>query len=402
MKMKRIVFPVLACALLLVGCAAGQGSASSIPAAPAVSAPAEPAATPIPTPEPTAEPVPTHTPAPASLLEYTTLPLENTKKTPANYWTAYFENPSNPAAVDYARQLAMGLYNNDVDAVRAACSDRVLTDSFPLNDLDRLNISEFSLEGGRYEVPYLFLTVTDPGNTPFLRGEHIYHLNYDETGKIRWLSPSLSTDSSQSIGLASYRESLGEDVSFCGYASAELTNPLGLTWGSATLHCYDAYWVLDEGSDSHHYENRNEQDLGPVDAPPYGITSYAVPPEENILTGDQLQWVCDSLNAHFAALADGSYQSEFDTAPGNSALLSAWDAAVPLPAAIVPEALRSCVSQDNWGNPCIQVWVPLPQNCWAVIKTNSNLTGSEDAIDYFLGFNYCQTVPAALAAVLPQ
>ena len=396
--MKLSVYAMLACALLLAGCAVGEGSAASAPAVPFVSTTAEPAMTPEPTPEPT----PTPTPEPSSLLEYTTLPLENTKKTPANYWTAYFENPSNPAAVDYARQLAMGLYNNDVDAVRAACSDSVLTDSFPLNDLDGLNISEFSLEGGRYEVPYLFLTVTDPGSTPFLRGEHIYHLDYDETGKIRWLSPSLSTDSSQSIGLASYRESLGEDVSFCAYASAELTNPLGLTWGPATLHCYDAYWVLDEGSDSHHYENRNERDLGPVDAPPYGISTYAVPPEGNILTDDQLQIVCDSLNAHFAALADGSYMGEFDSVPGNDALLSAWDAAIPLPVSVTPEALRSSRTTDSAGNTSASIWVPLPNNCWAVIAANNSYSSSEDAIDYLFGFTYCQAVPDALAAVLPQ
>ena len=398
----RIICAMLACALLLAGCAAGEGSAAVGSAEPAVSTAAKPAVTPEPTMEPTPQPTPAPTPEPSSLLEYTTLPLDNTKKTPANYWTAYFENPSNPAAVDYARQLAMGLYNNDVDAVRAACSDRVLSGDFPLNDLDGLNISAFSLEGGRYDVPYLSLTVTDPGNTPFLRGRHIYYLNYDETGKIRWLSPSLSNDSPQSIGLASYRASLSEDVAFCGYASAELTNPLGLTWGPASLQCYDAYWVPNEEDDGHHYENRNEQDLGPVDAPPYGITSYDVPPEGNSLTGSQLENVCEALNKRFSALADGSYMGEFDASPGNDALLSAWDAAVPLPVAVTPEALRSCASQDNWGAPCAEIWVPLPQNCWAIIKTNAHYTGSEGIIDDSFSFNYYQTVPAALAAVLPQ
>lgn len=398
----RITYAALACALLLAGCAAGEGIAVSSSAEPAVSTAAEPAITPEATAEPTPEPTPAPTPNPASLLEYTTLPLDNTKKTPANYWTAYFENPSNPAAVDYACQLAMGLYNNDVDAVRAACSDRVLSGDFPLNDLDGLNISAFSLEGGRYDVPYLSLTVTDPGNTPFLRGRHIYYLNYDETGKIRWLSPSLSNDSPQSIGLASYRASFSEDVAFCGYASAELTNPLGLTWGSASLQCYDAYWVPNEDDDGHHYENRSVQDLGSVEAPPYSITSYAVPPDGNVLTDTKLEVVCEALNQFFAALADGSYTNEFYTTPSNDALLSAWDAAVPLPLAVTPEALRSCASQDNWGAPCAEIWVPLPQNCWAVIKTNAHCTGSEGIIDDSFSFNYYQTVPAALAAALPQ
>lgn len=175
-----------------------------------------------------------------------------------------------------------------------------------------------------------------------------------------------------------------------------------LSWGPASLQCYDACWVSNEEDDGHHYENRNVQDLGAVEAPPYGITSYAVPPDGNALTDDEMQWVCDSLNAHFAALADGSYMDEFDSAPGNDALLSAWDAAVPLPVAVTPDALRSCASQDNWGESCTQVWIPLPQNCWAVIKTNTSITSNEDAIDYFSVFNYYQTIPDALAVVLPQ
>ena len=75
---------------------------------------------------------------------------------------------------------------------------------------------------------------------------------------------------------------------------------------------------------------------------------------------------------------------------------------VPLPVAVTPKALRSCASQDNWGAPCAEIWVPLPQNCWAVIKTNAHYTGSEGIIDDSFSFNYYQTVPAALAAVLPQ
>lgn len=400
MKM-HACFLCVACALLLAGCTAGEGSVVSSSAAPSVSTAAESAATPEPTAEPSPEPTPAPTPEPSSLLEYTALPLDNTKKTPANYWTAYFENPSNPAAVDYARQFAMGLYNNDVDAVRAACSDRVLNGDFPLNDLDGLNISEFSLEGGRYEVPHLSLTVTDPGNTPFLRGRHIYYLNYDETGKIRWLSPSLSNDFPQSIGLASYRASLSEDVAFCGYASAELTNPFGLTWGPATLHCYDAYWVPNEEDDGHHYENRNEQDLGPVDAPPYGITSYDVPPEGNSLTDSQLENVCEALNKYFASLADGSYVGEFDSTPGNDALLSAWDAAVPLPVSITPAALRSRSEADSIGTPYTDIWIPLPEDCWAVVSIYSDFSNAS-SIEFLYAFRYYQSVPDALVAVLPQ
>lgn len=396
----RIVCAALTCAFLLAGCAAGEGSAAVSSAVPSVSTVAEPAVTPEPTAEPTPEPTPAPTPDPASLLEYTTLPLDDTQKIPANYW--YSMTLHDDTALENARRLAEGLYCSDADAVRAACSDSVLTDTFPLSDLSGLHVTEFSLSGGTYDAPYLSLTVIDPGNTPFLRGRHEYYLWFDEDSKVDWLSPFPLYDGAQSVTLASYYESRNEDLSFWGITSAELTNPLGLTWGPATLQCYDAYWVPNEEDDGHHYEDRNVQDLGAVDAPPYGITSYAVPPEGSVLTDDEAQWVCESLNAHFAALADGSYMGEFDSAPGNDALISGWAAAVPLPVAVTPEALRSCVSQDNWGEPCTQIWVPLPQNCWAVIKTNTNYTGSEDIIDYFFAFNYCQSVPAALAAVLAQ
>lgn len=395
----RIVCAALTCAFLLTGCAAGEGSAAVSSVEPSVSTAAEPAVTPEPTVEPTPEPTPT--PDPASLLEYTTLPLDSTKETPANFWW-YSMSLRDDTAKENAHRLAMGLYNNDVEEVRAVCSERVLTETFPLSDLDGLNVTETALYGGEYDSPFLSLTVTDPGNTPFLRGRHEYYLSFDADGKVDWLGRSPLYEETQSVTLASYRQSLSEDVSFWGITSAELTNPLGLTWGPATLQCYDAYWVPNEDDDGHHYEDRNVQDLGTVDAPPYGITSYAVPPEGSVLTDDEAQWVCDSLNAHFAALADGSYMDEFDSAPGNDALLSDWDAAVPLPVSVTPEALRSCASQDNWGEPCTQIWVPLPQNCWAVIKTSANYTGSEDIIDYFFAFNYYQSVPTALAAVLAQ
>ena len=48
----RIICTMLACVLLLAGCAAGEGTAVSSSAEPAVSTAAEPAIT----PEPTAEP----------------------------------------------------------------------------------------------------------------------------------------------------------------------------------------------------------------------------------------------------------------------------------------------------------------------------------------------------------
>ena len=165
----RITCAALACTLLLAGCAAGEGTAVSSSAEPSVSTAAEPAITPEPTAEPTPEPTPAPTPNPASLLEYTMLPLDSTKETPANFWW-YSMSLRDDTAKENAHRLAMGLYNNDVEEVRAACSERVLTDTFPLDDLDGLNVTEAALYGGEYDSPFLSLTVTNPGNTPFLCG----------------------------------------------------------------------------------------------------------------------------------------------------------------------------------------------------------------------------------------
>ena len=396
----RITCAALACTLLLAGCAAGEGTAVSSSAEPSVSTTAEPAITPEPTAEPTPEPTPAPTPNPASLLEYTMLPLDSTKETPANFWW-YSMSLRDDTAKENAHRLAMGLYSNDVDEVRAACSERVLTDTFPLDDLDGLNVTEAALYGGEYDSPFLSLTVTDPGNTPFLCGRHEYYLSFDADGKVDWLGRSPLYEDTQSVTLASYYESPSEDVSFWGITSAELTNPLGLTWGPASLQCYDAYWVPNEEDDGHHYENRNEQDLGPVDAPPYGITSYDVPPEGNSLTGSQLENVCEALNKRFSALADGSYMGEFDASPGNDALLSAWDAAVPLPVSVTPEALRSRSEEDTIGTTYTDIWIPLPENCWAVVSVYSDFSDAS-SVEFLYAFRYYQSIPTTLAAVLPQ
>lgn len=210
-----IACTILSCVLLLAGCAAGEGSAATSSPAPSVSTPSEPAVTPEPTVEPTPAPTPAPTPDPASLLEYTTLPLDSTKETPASSWW-YSMSLRDDTAKENARRLAMGLYNNDVAEVRAACSERVLTDTFPLGDLDGLNVTEAALYGGTYDSPFLYLTVTDPGNTPFLRGRHEYYLWFDENGKVDWLSRFPHYDDTQSVTLSGYSQSLSEDVSFLG------------------------------------------------------------------------------------------------------------------------------------------------------------------------------------------
>ena len=403
----HIVSVALACTLLLAGCAAGEGSVVSSPAAPSVSS-AEPAAAPEPTAEPTPEPTPTPAPDPASLLEYTMLPLNMTQDDATACQLDTLHIPDNPEAEDYARQFAWGLYHRDADAVRAACSDRALSGSFPLNDLDELCITEFSLGGGEYETPFLTLTVADPGSTPLLRGQQSYYLSYDSDGKVDWLSPyGPGATSDYKLQVARYDQTVaddalqpGEDCTFIAIAAGDAADTLGLVPAAANLECYDNYWLLNDDGEGN-YEARNQQTLGAVDAPPYGITRYGVPPDGNVLTDNKLEVVCEDLNQFFAALADGSYTDEFYATPGNAALLSAWDAAVPLPAAVTPDVLRTITSKDAWGNPITTVWVPLPENCWAVVRVNSE-SSSENAIDDLLGFTYYQSVPTSLAAVLPQ
>ena len=402
------IYVALACALLLAGCAAGEGSAAASSAEPSVSTAAEPAITPEPTVEPIPEPTPAPTPAPASLLEYTTLPLDATQddSTACQLDTLHISN--NPEAENYARQFAWGLYNRDVNAVRAACSDRALSGSFPLDDLNGLCITEFSLGGGEYETPFLTLTVADPGNTPLLRGQHSYYLDYDSDGKIDWLclyGPGAALD--YKLSVARYDQTIEDDAlpsdgerTFIATATGDAADTLGLIPAAANLECYDNYWLLDDDAQGR-YEKRNQQALGTVDAPPYGITRYGVPPEGNALTDNKLEIVCEALNQHLAALANGSYTGQYYTAPCNEAQLSAWDAAVPLPVSVTPDVLRSLSTEDCYGTPCTDIWVPLPENCWAILTINSNFSGA-DTIEFAYLTRYCQAIPDALAAVLPQ
>ncbi len=385
----RVVCAALACAFLLAGCAAGEGSAAVSSVEPSVSTAAEPAITPEPTAEPTPEPTPTPTPDPSSLLEYTTLPLDDTKEAPANFWWSDF-TPNNEASKKYGLQFAMGLYNSDIDTVRSACSDSVLTNDFPLGDLDGLNVTEFYLSGGTYDVPCLTLTITNPGATPLLRGRHTYTISFDSEGKLNWMSPySPGEDFRSDLQYANFYKGIRNGLSLVAYVSAEPTDPLGLTGGPGELYYYESY---QEGKS-------DTQDLGPASAPPYGIKIYNVPPEGNSLTEEQLTSVCETLNQRFAALADGSFQSSFYNQPGNNALLSGWDAAVPLPVSVTPDYLRSFINDDPTGSPTISIWVPLPQNCWAVYTT-MDISLSEDS--GLINPVFYQSVPTALAAVLAQ
>ena len=380
-------FISLLCALLLAGCAAGEWTA------PVPSATAAPAPSPTATPEPT----PTPTPDPVSLPEYTTLPLSDAKSTPAaSWWEAI--TPYNDDAKEYARRFAMGLYNNDPDEVRAACADSVLTEDFPLNDLTGLNVTEFNLSGGRYDAPTLMLTVTDPGATPLLRGRHYYTISYDGDGKINWLSLyNPGPDFGGDLQYANYSTSLGEDRRLIITANADPADTLGLLGLQPKLTCRKYYW---NGTTN---EYSDWQDFGPVDAPPWGITQYEIPPEGNCLSEEELTTVCDALNREFAALAEGTYQTYWYNTPGNDAQLSAWDAAVPLPVSITPDMLRSEVDEQPNGFHILSIYLPLPQDCWAVYSVaEESLAEGSSSLDDLPDPYFCQSLPAAAVAVLPQ
>lgn len=387
----------LACTLLLAGCAAGQGSASSAVSA---ASPAPAAAEPTAAPEPTATSTPT--PDPSSLLDYTALPLDTA------CWADFLYIPNQPKAADYARQFVWGLYNRDVDSVRAACSPRALDGNFPLDDLDGLCITSFGLSGGEFDSPSLTITVADPGATPLLRGMHSYYLGYASEGKVDWISlygPGAALDYKLRIARFDQRIAAnflqpGENCTFTATATGDAADALGLIPAAPQLECYGTYWFQnDSGNDE--YETRDQQTLGTIEAPPYGITRYGVPPDGNVLTDNKLEVVCKALNAHFAALTDGSYHDEVHPTPGNMAQLSAWDAAVPLPVSVTPEALRSRIAENTGASPCTDIWVPLPKSCWAVFTIKSNFAGAE-AIKFKDLPYYCQSLPAAVAAVLPQ
>jgi len=57
--------------------------------------------------------------------------------------------------------------------------------------------------------------------------------------------------------------------------------------------------VLNEDDDGTTTRTAACRTLAPSEAPPYGITSYAVPPNGNVLTDTKLEVVCEALNQFF-------------------------------------------------------------------------------------------------------
>lgn len=387
--------------LLLVACG-GPLLPDSAEAPPA----GEPAATAAPAPQPTAtpQPTPTPTPDPSLALQYQMLPVTWEGKAFGSYesetWQ-FMPRAEAEAARKNGYLLAQGLYEGDAEKVRAALSDRVLAAGNPLEELDGLKIAEIMLAGGLYEIPYMSLTVVDPGVTPLLAGEHTYNLWFDETGKVDFFSPFYMwvTDALAegedwvSLGNGGGRETIQGDTLQGVYYSIQgrLADPLGLR--AAEVRGTRVQYHAARQPDGMWGENVEEEETyipGKWPLPLDLHETYGEPPEGNVLSPEERQQVCDQLNRKFASLRDGTYDDGFGGDPARK-ILYAWDNARPLPLTVTPESLRSRrYSQRNPDIPSgVSVWVPLPDHCWVVY----NIAESGGAAGEMSGPSYVLEVP---------
>lgn len=189
---------LLLCAVLLAGCTAPAAQSGASP-------PVQNSA-----PAPSSASAAQSAAAPSGQAEqplvYEPLPLSREKKTPPAFEQATAQFDREQTEKQNAYKLALGLYNNDKQAVAEACfgeNASAETDyaydmglAFPFNDLDGLVVTDFYLGGGKYESPFIALTVADPGATGLLRGAHSYYVGFADGGDsaqpkgvVNWLSP---------------------------------------------------------------------------------------------------------------------------------------------------------------------------------------------------------------------
>lgn len=338
-----------------------------------------PAATGEPTPTPTAAPTPT--PDPSAQLEYETLTLPLTPQPPHVYDGQFM--PNNDAGHDNGLAFVEALYTNDSEALRSVLSDPLLDSGLPLPDLTGLVITDVSLYGGVYESPFATLTIADPGATGLPVGNHEFRFSFDEEDKISGFSAldgDLEDDVAQGMGLepGAWIQLGSLDVTDTHKDNVYLTSAtrvvgrkldaLGWAVGEVRAFAVTERRTYDGDNNLVEYAMTSCEEL-PGDWPVSKCRYewYTQPPAGNCLSDAQLQSVSDQLNTLFAQLRDGTYTWEWEDDPVR-AVLDLWDAARPVPVAVTPEVLRSDVLQ--YPNPDIapetQVWVPLPDDCWAV------------------------------------
>ena len=364
---------------------------------------ATPAATVEPTPTPTAAPTPT--PDPSAGLDYEMLTLPTTPQPPHVYDGQFM--PNNAAGHDNGLAFVEALYTNDTEKLRSVLSDSLLDSGLPLPDLTGLVITDVSVGGGLYEVPYATLTIADPGATGLPAGNHEFRFSFDAEGKVEEFylqdgdledavarGMGLEPGAWIQLGSLDVKDTLEDDAHLTAATRVvgRKQDALGWTVGEVRAFAITERKVYDGHSNLTEYAMTSCQEL-PGDWPVLRNRTdwYTQPPEGNCLSDEQLQSVSDQLNDLFARLLDGTYTGEWVDDPVRAAL-SVWDAARPVPVAVTPEVLRSDVLQ--YPNPDIapqtRVWIPLPDSCWAVCSLTE-----EGSLNPNFSFSFALAAPAA-------
>lgn len=340
---------------------------------------ANPAATMEPTPTPTAAPTPT--PDPSARLDYETLTLPSAPQ-PPHIYDSYFMTQN-----DTARQngctFVEALNTNDAEKLRSVLSDSLLESDLPLPDLTGLVITDVSMGGGVYEVPYATLTIAEPGATGLPAGDHEFRFSFDEEDKINGFSTldgDLEDEVAQGMGLepGAWMQLGSLDVTDNRKDNVYLTSAtrvvgrkqdaLGFAVGEVRAFAITERRTYDGDNNLVEYAMTSCEELpGEWPVPRDRYERYMQPPTGNCLSDAQLQSVSDQLNTLFTQLRDGTCTGGGEDDPTRAAL-NVWDASRPVPVAVTPEVLRSDVLQ--YPNPDIapqtRIWVPLPDGCWAV------------------------------------
>lgn len=358
---------------------------------------------PSPSPAPTAAPASTPAQETMPPLEYEMLALPLTPQPPEIYDSQFMprEDTQDHRASGYA--FIEALYTNDAQKLRSVLSDSVLNSGLPLPDLTGLVITEVYLAGGVYEVPFATLTVADPGATGLAAGSHEFRFSFDEEGKVdgfcMWFDLEEATARAMGLDSGPWMSIGTLDVTYEQQGDLQLRNEimvvgrkldaLGFSVGEVRAFSIEEQTSYEEGG-AQEYKMTSCQELpGDWPVPRDSREQYARPPVGNCLTHAELASVCDQLNTLFTQLRDGTYTWEWEEDP-HQAALHLWNPAHPVPVAVTPEALRSV--ERSWPNPDIapqtQVWVPLPDQCWAVCSLTE-----EGKVDDFLGFSFALECP---------
>lgn len=360
-----------------------------------------PAATAASTPTPTAAPTPT--PDPSAQLDYEMLTLPTTPQPPHVYDGQFM--PNNAAGHDNGLAFVEALYTNDAEKMRGVLSDSLLESGLPLPDLTGLVITDVSMGGGVYEVPYATLTIADPGATGLPVGNHEFRFSFDVEGKVEEFylqdgdledavarGMGLEPGAWVQLGSLDGKDTLEGDVHLTAATRVVGRKQAALGWTVGEVRAfaiterkiYDGYSNLTEYTMTSCEELPGEW---PVSRDRYEW--YTEPPAGNCLSEEQLQSVSDQLNTLSSRLRDGTYTWEWEDDPDQAAL-DLWEASRPVPVAVTPEVLRSDVLQ--YPNPDIapktRVWVPLPDSCWAVCSLTE-----EGTVDTFTRFSFALAVP---------